>query len=328
MDKKLILLVSMIQLIAFSSFANPTSIDFIRGSLLDVQQRANAEGKLYFVDFTAAWCSPCQWMDQTTFSNRELVEYVNANYLAVKVDIDDFDGFVYKEKFEIKVLPTILIFNAKGEMVERYEETLPPSRMLEILAQHNTYRNRTGTNAHNFGNAQIMSTSKPTPIGVDPQGFQEVHSNYPAPGFAMAESTQETVMDAPIINIPSEYSSTYSAPVRNEMINAPEFKISRPVTHTSQYDSDLYRFNVEQEAATGFSVQVGAYSQYGNVLREVAKFQSMTDQPVLVKINERGDKTIYKVLIGTFQYAEWAQSLKSELKSAGIDAFVKNLEEL
>ena len=47
--------------------------------------------KKILIDFYTDWCGWCKRMDQTTFSNPQLVEYINENYHAVKFDAEQRD---------------------------------------------------------------------------------------------------------------------------------------------------------------------------------------------------------------------------------------------
>ena len=115
---------------------------FVNATLEQVETQAARDGKLYMIDFYAHWCLPCKWMDETTFSDPQVVDYLKENYIPLKVNIDDFDGFGIKEKYEVAVLPTLILFNSSGQLVERVEESLTPTKLLSILVSHNTANNR------------------------------------------------------------------------------------------------------------------------------------------------------------------------------------------
>lgn len=122
---------------------NGKGVVFYSASVDEAKSLAGSMGKLAFVEFYADWCGPCKWMDQTTFSNETVSDLLNDNYIAIKVNIEEFDGFESKEKYNVSALPTMLIFNSTGNLVDRIEETLPPSKMVKILRQHDYESNRT-----------------------------------------------------------------------------------------------------------------------------------------------------------------------------------------
>ena len=141
-----------ITLIASSSFifgtntnleVNPEeNVKFFQGSFESGKSKAGTEGKLFFVEFYADWCTPCKWMDKTTFKNKDVVNLLNSNYVALKMDIESSEGSNFKEKFSVRLLPTILIFNSKGDMVERIEKTLSSESMISLLDYHNNSQNK------------------------------------------------------------------------------------------------------------------------------------------------------------------------------------------
>jgi uncharacterized protein YyaL (SSP411 family) len=66
-------------------------------------KKAKAENKPIFIDFTAKWCGWCKKMDRETFSKPEVIELINNNFIAVKVDGDserelNIDGYKITEK--------------------------------------------------------------------------------------------------------------------------------------------------------------------------------------------------------------------------------------
>lgn len=135
------LIVILLMTLATTASTYATSVDdinFIDGNLKEAIKKAGAEGKLSFVEFYASWCGPCKWMERTTLSNPQVSSYINENYVAVKINIDDFDGYAWKQQYDVEVLPTILIFNSKGTLVERIEETVGPTKLIKLLKSHNS----------------------------------------------------------------------------------------------------------------------------------------------------------------------------------------------
>ena len=51
--------------------------------------------KKIFIDVFTNWCGWCKRMDQTTFINKDVVEYMNENYYAVKFNAERTDTIVF-----------------------------------------------------------------------------------------------------------------------------------------------------------------------------------------------------------------------------------------
>ncbi len=119
-----------------------TSVNFHIGSFDSGKVRANKEGKLFFVEFYADWCTPCKWMDKTTFKDGNVVSLLNDNYVPLKMDIESSEGRGLKGEYSVRMLPTILIFNSQGRMIERVEKTLSSEAMVSLLSFHNNDENK------------------------------------------------------------------------------------------------------------------------------------------------------------------------------------------
>ena len=76
---------------------------------------------------------PCQWMETETFHDPVLSSYVKANYLAIKVDISKASGKILQEQFEVSSLPSILVFDALGHLVDRREASQKAGPLLRWL---------------------------------------------------------------------------------------------------------------------------------------------------------------------------------------------------
>ncbi len=56
------------------------------------------EKKKIFVDIYTQWCKWCSKMDDTTFANQEISQYMNEHFYAVKFDAEQKEPIVFKDK--------------------------------------------------------------------------------------------------------------------------------------------------------------------------------------------------------------------------------------
>ncbi len=333
---KRLLLIFMITPFLFGNTAFATKVKFFKGSFISAKEKAATEGKLIFVDFTARWCLPCQMMDQTTFNDEILADYIAASYIPVKVDIDDFDGFALKEKYEIQALPSILIFNSAGQLIDRHQEAMSATKMREVLTRYNhpdnkrvisIVENKPNSNINTVPTYQSDNSYRPplgttAPAPYTPSPAPSPETTRPAPVEAPTPVIVETTpiyrepVPAPVY-VPTPVPTTVPAPAP-----AP---VHVPAPEVMPAGEGLFRFSVSRQPSAGYSVQIGAFGHYGNVLTEVERLQSKVDAPVLVNIGTLRGKTVYKVMIGEFMNRQDAIDFSNYLKGIQIDGIIKDL---
>lgn len=90
----------------------------------------------------------------------------------------------------------------------------------------------------------------------------------------------------------------------------------------------VFRFSVRHEPIRGYTVQVGVFAGYANVLIHAEKYERLFDQPILVSINTLRGQTVYKVLVGSTNSRGEANSILAAIRKAGIQGFVRSIESL
>ena len=95
------------------------------------------------IDLYTDWCSWCKVLDEKTYSDPKVGEYVNKKLIALKIDSDK-EPYLAK-KFNITDYPTILFIDSDENEVDRLVGFYKPEQYLEKLKDFfdkgNTFKN-------------------------------------------------------------------------------------------------------------------------------------------------------------------------------------------
>ena len=342
---------------AVSALATSPTISFSTA-----KQKAAREGKVLLVDFTATWCMPCRWMDETTFSDRQVLSYLRENYVSIKVDIDDFDGFALKQQYNVSTLPTMLFFSSDGRQVDRVEEGVGAAEMLDRLRQNNTSSNRIKLG----GEAPEVDWSEPfarmsneykeeshtapaefvasqqihaTPPKSSPQ--PEVIYTSPTPKPVLEARSYATERVAAIETRNVEYKETEDVLERISVADLErEVYIGTPETEELVLNAEVASTSVESKVVFKhtapapkmradqvrlFSLQAGVYSNRNNAVRAADHLRDYTETPVLIEFDRINDNAVYRIYVGRFTDMEDAEAMSANLLLSGFSCIPKEL---
>jgi len=117
--KNIFLAATVLLSLSIMAFIGPTKVKFLSSDWSAAQQKAKTEKKLYFVDFDASYCASCRNMDESTYQDPVLASFMENNVVALRLDVQDFEGAMWSQNYEVEALPTMLIFNQDGKLVKR-----------------------------------------------------------------------------------------------------------------------------------------------------------------------------------------------------------------
>ncbi|MCK7555337.1 thioredoxin domain-containing protein [Chitinophaga sedimenti] len=110
---------SLCLLMPLTVAAQKDSAHFIQGEFKTVQARARAENKPIFVDLYFVGCIPCKRMEDETFKDKEVAEYLNKNFICYKSDINkEKDGKELSRKYGASGFPHYLYIMPDGRLIE------------------------------------------------------------------------------------------------------------------------------------------------------------------------------------------------------------------
>lgn len=82
-------------------------------------EKAKKTGKPIFIDFYTTWCAPCRLMDDEVFNNRQTADFLNKNFVNVKVNGEKGNGPTLAALFNVRSYPTLLFLDEMGNVLER-----------------------------------------------------------------------------------------------------------------------------------------------------------------------------------------------------------------
>ena len=109
--------------------------------------------KKIMMDVYTNWCGPCKMLDRNTFQNKDVANYVNEHYYAVKFNAEGNEDINYKGKtfsnpnynpananrrnsahelsryFQVQAYPTIVFLDEKGDVIAPIRGYQTPSQI-------------------------------------------------------------------------------------------------------------------------------------------------------------------------------------------------------
>jgi thiol:disulfide interchange protein len=125
---KIITLASTILITGFVIFAfkeknvqtkQEYGINFFNGTWQQAIEKAKKENKFIFFDAYASWCGPCKMMKKRTFSNKEVGDFYNKNFICLAIDMEKGEGPTLANKFKVEAYPTLMYFKSDGKMIAK-----------------------------------------------------------------------------------------------------------------------------------------------------------------------------------------------------------------
>lgn len=126
------LLPSLAMLIMILPAFGQSGVEFFKGTLDEALATAKKENKLVFIDTYADWCGPCRLMDRETFPDREVGQFMQENFISLKLDVDAPDGNQFANELGIEAIPHFVFMDQDGKVLLEKEGFFAPRFFLKM----------------------------------------------------------------------------------------------------------------------------------------------------------------------------------------------------
>ncbi|HNV95340.1 MAG TPA: thioredoxin family protein [Bacteroidales bacterium] len=129
MIKKILLL------LFFPYISYSQGISFFEGSFESLKKEAAKQNKFIFIDCYTTWCGPCKWLAKNVFTNKEVGNFYNQNFINYSLDMEKGEGKDLQKQFGISAYPTLLFIDSKGNIQHRYVGACDTSTFIGVGKQ-------------------------------------------------------------------------------------------------------------------------------------------------------------------------------------------------
>lgn len=111
------------------------SVEFFDGGFEEARAVAQAANRLLFLDVGAYWCPPCHELDEKTFTDPRVGEWLNEHTVALHIDAEKGEGVDLVKRYRVQAYPTMLLLEPSGVEKGRLIDFIPPEELLPKLEE-------------------------------------------------------------------------------------------------------------------------------------------------------------------------------------------------
>lgn len=115
--------------------AQEKGIHFEKGTFTEAVAKAKRENKKVFVDCYTLWCGPCRYMSANVFTADSVGDYMNPQFVSIKIDMEHGEGPELQKTFKVQGYPTFLLLDADAKELGRFMGMSPVSQFIEQVGR-------------------------------------------------------------------------------------------------------------------------------------------------------------------------------------------------
>lgn len=225
--KKVSLLLVM-AIMVFNLSANE-GIQFEKISLEQALNKAKTEGKNVFIDIYATWCGPCKYLSKSVFTDKELGNFMNDNFICLKLDGEQSDGEGLMYEFELDSYPTMLFLDPDKKLLKKIVGAVGSDEILHkakgIASPETTDLYKSNKRYEKGDRSKEFLLDHIETLALEEQDYMEVVNEYLKlfPNLDLDSEKEFMVFALSDLSIDSEYSKEFIQNVNKYNNSFPEF---------------------------------------------------------------------------------------------------------
>ncbi len=118
---------------AWYSFYVPSNDVVWADNIVSAREIANDSDKNMLLFFTGEWCVPCRIMKREVFADKEVMKAVNAQVVAVMINVDDPNAEKLVKHYKIDGTPITIFTDPQGKVLDYAVGKIGKTKFLEML---------------------------------------------------------------------------------------------------------------------------------------------------------------------------------------------------
>jgi thioredoxin-related protein len=115
---KRVYVLAVILILAASVNAQSTKgVSFKTSNINAVLDSAKKQNKIVFINLWATWCGWCTNMKNNVFTQKEVGNYFNKNFISIRLNGEKGEGRKIRDKYGITAYPAMIFVNANGQLI-------------------------------------------------------------------------------------------------------------------------------------------------------------------------------------------------------------------
>ncbi len=129
--KSVLALAFMFSFVLVQAQEKHSGIEFFHGTFDEAKVLAAKENKMIFMDAYAEWCGPCKRMAATVFTEDKVGQFMNDNFINVKMDMEKGEGPTLSNTFDVSAYPTLLFIDEQGKLIQKEVGAYPTEQFIK-----------------------------------------------------------------------------------------------------------------------------------------------------------------------------------------------------